>query len=194
MVQAICRCILVVSLWLGGWANTSNAQSPKELTNSIGMKLVLIPKGTITMGSPESEQGRQKDEVHHEVTISKDYYLGVYEVTQAQYEKVMGGQRLLWNHGSRSSIAVARIGPIKEHPQRTLAIFLGLATVIKTSSPCRENVLVFQLLTTHRRIEFAGKLQDGISEDFVLHPSCVHPPVPTILGVFLMRWISAYRR
>jgi formylglycine-generating enzyme required for sulfatase activity len=66
------------------------AQSPKELTNSIGMKLVLIPKGTITMGSPESEQGRQKDEVHHEVTISKDYYLGVYEVTQAQYEKVMG--------------------------------------------------------------------------------------------------------
>jgi formylglycine-generating enzyme required for sulfatase activity len=66
------------------------AQSPKEITNSIGMKLVLIPKGTFMMGSPKSEEGRQKDETQHEVTISKDYYLGVHEVTQAQYETVMG--------------------------------------------------------------------------------------------------------
>ena len=68
----------------------AKAQAPKEITNSIGMKLVLVPKGTFMMGSPESEEGRQKDETQHEVTISKDYYLGVYEVTQAQYEKVMG--------------------------------------------------------------------------------------------------------
>jgi formylglycine-generating enzyme required for sulfatase activity len=66
------------------------AQTNKEITNSIGMKLVLIPKGTFMMGSPESEQGRNEIENQHEVTISKDYYLGVYEVTQAQYEKVMG--------------------------------------------------------------------------------------------------------
>ena len=66
------------------------AQQPKEITNSIGMKLVLIPKGTFMMGSPESEKGRYENETEHEVTISKDYYLGVYEVTQAQYEKVMG--------------------------------------------------------------------------------------------------------
>jgi formylglycine-generating enzyme required for sulfatase activity len=73
------------------FAEYMQAQSPKELTNSIGMKLVLIPKGTFMMGSPESEQGRDKDEeTQHEVTISKDYYLGVYEVTQTQYEKVMG--------------------------------------------------------------------------------------------------------
>ncbi|MFM9065023.1 MAG: formylglycine-generating enzyme family protein, partial [Pirellula sp.] len=62
----------------------------REITNSIGMKLVLIPKGTFKMGSPESEEGSNGDETQHEVTISKDYYLGVYEVTQAQYEKVMG--------------------------------------------------------------------------------------------------------
>ncbi|MFM8399624.1 MAG: formylglycine-generating enzyme family protein, partial [Pirellula sp.] len=66
------------------------AQAPKEITNSIGMKLVLIPKGTFMMGSPESEEGRDENETQHEVTISKDYYLGVYEVTQAQYEKVIG--------------------------------------------------------------------------------------------------------
>jgi formylglycine-generating enzyme required for sulfatase activity len=60
-----------------------------ELTNSIGMKLVLIPKGTFMMGSPESEKEREPDEVQHEVTLSKDFYLGVTEVTQAQYQKVM---------------------------------------------------------------------------------------------------------
>jgi formylglycine-generating enzyme required for sulfatase activity len=66
------------------------AQSPKEITNSIGMKLVLIPKGTFMMGSPESEERRRKDEeTQHEVTISKDYYLGVYEVTQSEYQQVM---------------------------------------------------------------------------------------------------------
>jgi formylglycine-generating enzyme required for sulfatase activity len=54
------------------------------------MKLVLIPKGTFMMGSPESEERRGYDETQHQVTISKDYYLGVHEVTQAQYEKVMG--------------------------------------------------------------------------------------------------------
>jgi formylglycine-generating enzyme required for sulfatase activity len=65
-------------------------QAPKEITNSIGVKLVLIPKGTFMMGSPVSEELRQEDETQYEVTISKDYYLGVYEVTQAQYEKVIG--------------------------------------------------------------------------------------------------------
>jgi formylglycine-generating enzyme required for sulfatase activity len=66
------------------------AQTPKEITNSIGMKLVLVPKGTFMMGSPESDVNRQKNETQHEVTISKGYYLGVHEVTQAQYEKVIG--------------------------------------------------------------------------------------------------------
>ena len=66
------------------------AQSPKTITNSIGMKLVLIPKGTFMMGSPIKEDGASSDEEQHQVTISKDYYLGVTEVTQGQYEKVMG--------------------------------------------------------------------------------------------------------
>ena len=89
MFQAIFKCVIAVSLWLGVGASISSSQPPKEITNSIGMKLVLIPKGTFMMGSPESEQGRKEDENQHEVTISKDYYLGVSEVTQGQYEKVM---------------------------------------------------------------------------------------------------------
>ncbi len=63
----------------------------KEITNSIGMKLRLIPAGTFTMGSPEDEKGRQDEEgPQHKVEITKPFYMGVYEVTQAEYEKVMG--------------------------------------------------------------------------------------------------------
>jgi formylglycine-generating enzyme required for sulfatase activity len=82
--------VVLVLYYLLALLHPAKAQAPKEITNSIGMKLVLIPKGTFMMGSPETEKGRQENETQHEVTISKDYYLGVYEVTQAQYEKVMG--------------------------------------------------------------------------------------------------------
>jgi formylglycine-generating enzyme required for sulfatase activity len=61
-----------------------------ELTNSIGMKLVRVSKGTFKMGSPESDEGRCENEVQHQVTLTKDFYLGITEVTQAQYQKVMG--------------------------------------------------------------------------------------------------------
>ncbi|MFM7129761.1 MAG: formylglycine-generating enzyme family protein, partial [bacterium] len=66
------------------------AQAAKEITNSIGMKLKLIPAGTFIMGSPIEEDGADDDEEEHKVTLSKDYYLGIYEVTQGQYEQVMG--------------------------------------------------------------------------------------------------------
>ena len=78
------------------------AQSPKEITNSIGMKLVLIPKGTFMMGSPESEV-RIADAIQHEVTISKDYYLAVTEVTQGQYNQVMGTNPS-WNQGDKIQV------------------------------------------------------------------------------------------
>lgn len=52
----------------------------------------LIPKGSFTMGSPESELGRSADETPHPVTISEPFYMGVFEVTQKQWQLVMGDQ------------------------------------------------------------------------------------------------------
>ena len=48
-----------------------------------------IPAGTFTMGSPETEEGRNTDEIQHAVTLTRDYYVGVFEVTQRQWELVM---------------------------------------------------------------------------------------------------------
>lgn len=50
---------------------------------------MLIPNGTFQMGLPIEEEKAANDEWQHQVTISKDYYLGVMEVTQGQYAKVM---------------------------------------------------------------------------------------------------------
>lgn len=63
------------------------------ITNSIGMKLAPIPAGTFVMGSPRNEAERDDKEERHEVTITKPFYLGVYEVTQPQYVEVMQGVR-----------------------------------------------------------------------------------------------------
>jgi formylglycine-generating enzyme required for sulfatase activity len=60
-----------------------------KISNSIGMKLVLIPAGTFTMGSPAAEKDRSTEEEQHEVEITKAFYLGVTEVTQKQYRAVM---------------------------------------------------------------------------------------------------------
>lgn len=65
-------------------------EAPRVITNSVGMKLALIPKGKFVMGSPASEKDRKTDETLHEVNLSRDYYLGVHEVTQEQYGKVKG--------------------------------------------------------------------------------------------------------
>lgn len=63
----------------------------KSTDNSIGMEFVKIPAGSFQMGSPTSEPNRGEDEgPQRKVTISKDFYMGKTEVTQEQYEKVMG--------------------------------------------------------------------------------------------------------
>jgi formylglycine-generating enzyme required for sulfatase activity len=61
------------------------------VVNSIGMLLVPIPAGEFQMGSPDSDINAQpKENPQHLVKITKPFYLSAYEVTQQQYEKVMG--------------------------------------------------------------------------------------------------------
>ena len=76
-------------------AKLESKSSPSSVTLNLGkgvtMKLVRIRRGRFMLGSPNSEEGRKAEEGPQcEVTISKPFYLGVTEVTQAQYEAVMG--------------------------------------------------------------------------------------------------------
>jgi formylglycine-generating enzyme required for sulfatase activity/serine/threonine protein kinase len=56
-------------------------------SKTTGMKFVRIKAGTFTMGSPMEEKDRNDDETPHEVTLTKDYFLGECEVTRGQFRK-----------------------------------------------------------------------------------------------------------
>ena len=59
-------------------------------TNSLGMEFMWIPAGQFLMGSPEDEEGRDADARQHEVRISEGFWMKKYEVTQGEWESVMG--------------------------------------------------------------------------------------------------------
>ncbi len=63
----------------------------RTMTNPLGMLLVEIPAGEFLMGSPDSDRVTDRDEKpQHRVRITRPFYLGVYPVTQSQWERVMG--------------------------------------------------------------------------------------------------------
>jgi len=73
------------------------ALKPIELTLSGNVKMIFrpIPAGKFAMGSPANEPLRKENETQHTVTISKSFYLGQTEVTQAQWKAVTGSNPAL---------------------------------------------------------------------------------------------------
>lgn len=79
-------------------AKVANAAAPaeviddsKQMVNSVGMRLTLIPAGEFSMGAPESEEASRIDERPvHRVRITRPFLIGVFEVTQEEYKKVVG--------------------------------------------------------------------------------------------------------
>jgi formylglycine-generating enzyme required for sulfatase activity len=78
-------------------------QQVEVIANTVGMKLALIPAGEFLMGSPETELRYKGDhavnEQQHRVRITKPFYLGVYEVTQTEYQAVMGNNPSAFSAG-----------------------------------------------------------------------------------------------
>ena len=77
-----------------------------ELAPGITLKMVKIKAGSFTMGSPPGkglffegkERGRSSNETLHEVTISKDFWIGKYEVSQEQYQLITGSNPSMYRH------------------------------------------------------------------------------------------------
>lgn len=71
---------------------TDTAAAPSENSagqDYVGQNFVLIVGGTFEMGSPDTEGWRSEDEARHTVKVS-DFFMSIYEVTQAEYAEVMG--------------------------------------------------------------------------------------------------------
>ncbi|MDZ7994454.1 MAG: SUMF1/EgtB/PvdO family nonheme iron enzyme [Nostoc sp. EfeVER01] len=77
----------------GNIANRSKNEAKyfvENLGNGVTLEMVQIPGGTFMMGSPEGEAGRDKNEsLQHQVKVP-GFFMGKYEITQAQYQAIMG--------------------------------------------------------------------------------------------------------
>ncbi|WP_339381453.1 bifunctional serine/threonine-protein kinase/formylglycine-generating enzyme family protein [Brasilonema bromeliae] len=77
----------------GNINNRSNRQAKyfaQDLGNGVTLEMVQIPGGTFLMGSPPGEKQRESNEgPQHQVTVP-GFFMGKYEVTQAQYQAIMG--------------------------------------------------------------------------------------------------------
>jgi formylglycine-generating enzyme required for sulfatase activity len=79
--------VLPVSIVLIGCTSQHEKNWTEPFT---GMEFVLVPAGEFMMGSPDDEIDRKPDEAQHRVRITRDFYLGKYEVTQGEWGRIMG--------------------------------------------------------------------------------------------------------
>jgi formylglycine-generating enzyme required for sulfatase activity len=107
-------------------AGASNAavQTRPTLVNSLDMKFVQVPKGKFLMGSPKTEMHRGDDETQHEVAITHDFLLGMHEVTQGQYQKLMGENPSFFTPGkAKVRVKDTSASPVEGVTWRQAALF-----------------------------------------------------------------------
>jgi formylglycine-generating enzyme required for sulfatase activity len=99
---------------------------------SINMEMIFCPPGTFMMGSPTSESGRGTDETQHQVTLTNGFYLGKYEVTQAQYQTVVNGNSE--GLSADPSQFKGRNRPVEKVSWADAQVFLAQLNVIEQSA------------------------------------------------------------
>jgi formylglycine-generating enzyme len=124
---------------------------PKEITNSIGMKLVAIPPGKFTMGSSATELNRGDDERQHDVEITKPFCLGTREVTQQQFKNVMG-----YNPSFFSKEGTARPGESYQADSQPAGR--------KANVPADTSNYPVENVSWHEAVEFCRRLSDWRGE------------------------------
>ena len=93
---------LVVDLNTGAITPSSTGPDLSDDTcRTTELWLRRIPKGTFTMGSPDTEVGRFSSETRRQVTLTEDFYIGIFEVTQKQYSLIQGGNPSYYNGDTR---------------------------------------------------------------------------------------------
>jgi formylglycine-generating enzyme required for sulfatase activity len=93
----------------GGGDQPTKPAEKVYVTNSLGMKLVLIPKGKFLMGSAKDSDGHKDNERQHEAEITRPFYLAIHEVTQKQFQEVMGSNPSYMSPAGKGSVRVEGI-------------------------------------------------------------------------------------
>ena len=90
--------VILSGVWIDGIANNygfrvalaPNRDMKIPLSEDVSMNMIWIEPSAFVMGSPTNELGRWNDETQHYVSLTEGYWMGQYEVTQSQYQAVMG--------------------------------------------------------------------------------------------------------
>ena len=69
------------------------------LPGGVEMEMVYVAPGSFTMGSPESEAEREKEETQHRVTLTKGFWIGKYPVTQRQWKALVQANGVMFAEG-----------------------------------------------------------------------------------------------
>lgn len=126
---------------------------PVETTNSIGMKLRLIPPGEFQQGASEQEieefsnlEGRSlaTDGPQHRVRLTGPFYIGVSEVTQAEYQTVIGSNPSMFSPTGEFAARVAG-SETTQHPVENVTWFDAIEfcnalSLREKLTPCYERI------------------------------------------------------
>jgi eukaryotic-like serine/threonine-protein kinase len=139
------------------------AESPTGSSYTVvgadNMTLLRVPSGSYTQGSPSSDTDRTNNEPYRDVTISKDFYLGKYEVTQAQYEAVMTGNNLGLS-ATPSSTTIGDDKPVTHVKRTDVDSFLSILNSIEQTAGRLPNGWVYDL-PTEAEWEYVMRFMDG---------------------------------
>jgi formylglycine-generating enzyme required for sulfatase activity len=128
------------------------------VVNEIGMMLQVIPAGQFQMGSPEAEEGRDDDEFQHAVRITRPFYLGAYEVTQREFQEVMGYNPSYFTPAGEGAGDLEGIADATGFPVEQVSWFDAIAFCNQLSQ--RERLTPFYELTGIQR-NVHGSIIDG---------------------------------
>lgn len=74
------------------YEHSGGGRTSMRVENGLGMKFNLILPATFVMGAELNEPAR-KDEIQHRVTLTKPFYIGIYEVTVGQFKRYVNAMR-----------------------------------------------------------------------------------------------------
>jgi formylglycine-generating enzyme required for sulfatase activity len=136
-------------------ARITVAPESKVISNSIGMKLILIPAGEFQMGAPESLNKEELDVTFgssplHRVRITHPFFLGAYEVTQGEFQKVVGRNPSFFSASGDGKDEVAG-QDTKRFPVESVTWYDAVEFCNKLSE--RENRTLYYRLTNVERKE-----------------------------------------
>ncbi|MBC8348566.1 MAG: SUMF1/EgtB/PvdO family nonheme iron enzyme, partial [Verrucomicrobia bacterium] len=101
MTKLLAGMFVTLLMACGGEKETTKDVVDDVVIADLSMDMLWVKPGTFEMGSPLSEKDRLDAETPHTVTLTEGYWLGKHEVTQSQWEKVMGSNPSSYKGGDR---------------------------------------------------------------------------------------------